>query len=465
MASRTSDSLRTPGRARGRLCPTSTCICRRLAPFGWTIAERGEVAVDCPNRAQPLPTISRIQRMLASQRVPSTARAASRLAPAPRDRPLKHLAQLLHKGAIVLLDVREAPTLIAPVLDVPAVAPPPETVLASATRVAWIRFKVVHHVTGEPFVGARLVVREPSGMETAHRTREDGLVEIHDIDPGVCDVWSPLKGARLQRTLGFVAMGDQPRTPRADDGIQRADPPTPLNAEPHAEWIAEVRAHHVQTGESLDGIARANDFTWQELAEFNWDTREPDQINEHLRDDVGCTAKTHDGFNYSFRSEDQPGIIYIPRPWAVGGLATEQTHTIRVRTLGTLRCWIRLGIDPADAAAFDDRFVLLGADDAYRVEKSIRDDQIPGNQYLDLRYAGLMAGGRYSLQILGSEGSPPHFAFENVPYEALAELSPAAGEADAEAHEGPDGADAPYPEDSDVDEAAWVDVAAEDAAA
>ena len=74
-------------------------------------------------------------------------------------------------------------------------------------------------------------------------------------------------------------------------------------------------------------------------------------------------------------------------------------------------------------------------------------------QWIDLRYSGLRAGGRYSLQLFESEESQPHFVFENVPYEELAGLSPAAGEAgDDDESEPSPGEDDDYPEDSDVDE-------------
>jgi len=56
-----------------------------------------------------------------------------------------------------------------------------------------------------------------------------------------------------------------------------------------------------------------------------------------LRDDVGCTAKTRDGFNYRFTSEDEPGLICIPRQWEQAGLATERTHVIRVRLAAGFR--------------------------------------------------------------------------------------------------------------------------------
>lgn len=97
--------------------------------------------------------------------------------------------------------------------------------------------------------------------------------------------------------------------------------------------ITEIKAHKVRRGETLESIAKANGLTWQMLARFNWGTAQPDQINKHLVADVGCTKRTKDRKNYILDDSDDPGIIYIPKPWRIGNLATKHTHIIRVRTL------------------------------------------------------------------------------------------------------------------------------------
>ena len=85
------------------------------------------------------------------------------------------------------------------------------------------------------------------------------------------------------------------------------------------------------TGETLAALAQSCDLTWAQLAHFNWGIDKPAAVNEHLRIDVGCTKKTHDGHNYVFDDADSPGIVYLPKRWSREGLATNETHTIRVR--------------------------------------------------------------------------------------------------------------------------------------
>lgn len=200
--------------------------------------------------------------------------------------------------------------------------PPPETDLT------WIRLQVVHDRTDQPLPGIALAVTLPDGSEGAYRTGAEGWVDIENIPPGTCSVACAIDGAWLRDVYAFVAMGYTPVSP--------SETPSPSSeaATGKAEArtrIALIKEHKVRTGESLKSIAEANGLTWQVLAEFNWGTAVPDEINEHLRDEVGCTKKTPDGYNYVFDDTDEPGILYIPKRWMQSGLATEQVHVIRVR--------------------------------------------------------------------------------------------------------------------------------------
>jgi hypothetical protein len=61
--------------------------------------------------------------------------------------------------------------------------------------------------------------------------------------------------------------------------------------------------------------------TANDLAFFNFKTRNPPEINWYLFNKVGCRRITHDGKNYMFSSGDQPGLIYLP---AVGSAKAVQ---------------------------------------------------------------------------------------------------------------------------------------------
>jgi hypothetical protein len=224
--------------------------------------------------------------------------------------------------------------------------PPVSTVPAPGAddKVAWIKFRVVDDQSGEPLPGVALRVTQPNGKTLESATRSDGVVQVDGIDPGLCDVASSLDGARLSDTYSFVTMGEQPSSAPAVDAPAGAGDAAPLDSSPKEPTpsggsvskqgvrIAQVEEHKVRTGESIKSLAEANGLTWQALALFNWETAVPDEINVKLADEVGCTKKAPDGVNYRFDDGDEPGLMLIPKPWSVRGLATERTHTIRVRT-------------------------------------------------------------------------------------------------------------------------------------
>ena len=69
----------------------------------------------------------------------------------------------------------------------------------------------------------------------------------------------------------------------------------------------------MQAGESLESIASERGLSWQELANFNCGSSEARQINQYLREVVGCTRLTPDGKSYIFDDSDDPGIVLIPK--------------------------------------------------------------------------------------------------------------------------------------------------------
>jgi hypothetical protein len=98
---------------------------------------------------------------------------------------------------------------------------------------------------------------------------------------------------------------------------------------PNAEFEDFIE-HKVKTNETLDRLAKKQGITWKQLAQFNWGTSAPREINECLHDIVGCYRKTKNGKNYMFTSKDSPGIICIPVKSPRFHLETGRTHHIKV---------------------------------------------------------------------------------------------------------------------------------------
>ncbi len=75
-----------------------------------------------------------------------------------------------------------------------------------------------------------------------------------------------------------------------------------------------VQRHRVKTGDNWWSVGKIYGFSdpWDMIG-FNYNTRDPEEVNWYLQELVGCT-RSSDGKNYSFDSSDRFGIIYIPQP-------------------------------------------------------------------------------------------------------------------------------------------------------
>jgi hypothetical protein len=72
------------------------------------------------------------------------------------------------------------------------------------------------------------------------------------------------------------------------------------------------------------------DLTADDVAQFNWETTDPAEVQQRLEISVGCTKKDEGG-KFVFSRDDDPGILYVPRPVALSGLAVDQSHILRVK--------------------------------------------------------------------------------------------------------------------------------------
>lgn len=201
------------------------------------------------------------------------------------------------------------------------VAAPP---LAASKETTWVEFVVVWAHDGSPVAGLSLDVQLPGRAEAPNTTDADGRIRFDGIKSGVCRVSSSYVDRRASDCVNFAGRGELESSAGARD--EKKGTPRP-------KAVALLQAHRVRRTDTLESLAASVGLTWQALARFNWGTDSPDGVNDHLRDDVGCWAKTEDGKNYVFSDFDDPGIVVLPRAWSVGGLPTADSHTLRVERL------------------------------------------------------------------------------------------------------------------------------------
>ena len=96
----------------------------------------------------------------------------------------------------------------------------------------------------------------------------------------------------LSSRLNYEKSGMRSTITRTARSAHAAEPP-------YREALIEINA----TWGELD--------TWK-LIEFNFNTRDPAEVNWYLRRNVGCNQPTADGKNWMFSASAKPGVIYVP---------------------------------------------------------------------------------------------------------------------------------------------------------
>ncbi|WNG57117.1 LysM peptidoglycan-binding domain-containing protein [Archangium gephyra] len=245
--------------------------------------------------------------------------AAAEFGPRSTDQLVRQVASQVALGSLRLVRVPRAPEPTGRYLrHKPEELTPADFV----EETKWLRLQVVDDVTDDPISGLKLSIVLPDGSQKQATTDSSGRIELSSVPPGYAQVNAALDGATLAETLIFVKSGILASKQPAGRSRKRKTP--------SGKFLARVVEHQVSDGETLEGIAEQYGLTVDDIARFNWDTTDPDEIQRHLYVDVGCTAKDESG-KFTFTRYDDPGVLYIPRPLAMGGLAVEQSHILRVR--------------------------------------------------------------------------------------------------------------------------------------
>jgi LysM repeat protein len=227
---------------------------------------------------------------------------------------------------VVLVDSNEAFPEIETMGSDDEEAPPP---LASTPEPSWFELEVVWDDTGQPVSGLSLEIQPRDGDGASRRTcttDSDGRVRVKTA-PTSSDVYSSLKSFSASQCAAFAGAGDRSGAPPGQaDGVLPAQRPCP-------KTIVLVESRKVRTGETLASIADELGLTSEDLALFNFGTKDPEEVNEHLKISVGCTRTGPDGKSYVFDDHDSPGQILVPRQWRMNALAPERPHVLRIKPL------------------------------------------------------------------------------------------------------------------------------------
>lgn len=95
--------------------------------------------------------------------------------------------------------------------------------------------------------------------------------------------------------------------------------------------ICKIREYNVNNGDLFSQVAKSNGFTFEELAFFNWGTRNRSSFMEQEKMRFECGDIAPSGNEYTLKS----GVIYIPEPVTSTGIPTRTPHVAYIQRPGT----------------------------------------------------------------------------------------------------------------------------------
>jgi len=281
----------------------------------------------------------------------------------------------------------------------------PAPVEEAPQRRAWIRLRVVEHVSGAPVSEAKLEVTLPDESKRDCQTDGAGEVYISDIDPGTCAVTSPVKGARRKDTFAYVEQGHRPGDSKQQQGSPGAQQSGAKKAEKKGPFrLAMINRCELAPDQTLDELAAAHSLSRDDLTLFNWNTTDQETVESMLNPAASQTTEAAtseptapDGEPKSVASipNTAPPVrprVLVPQRWQAS-LETGHTHTIRVRS-PQRKAYVSLVL-------LDERMATVVPGKRYQIEDKtgavLYEGQTDGDGFLE---HGPVPMGYYTLTVL-----------------------------------------------------------------
>jgi hypothetical protein len=326
---------------------------------------------------------------------------------------------------------------------------------AQLEREHFFALRVVDDRSSRPIPDVKVEVTLVDGATRLCTTDREGWVRLPAVEPGSHGVSCPLGGAMLARTLEFVSMGESPG-PSKGGGAKKKAAGRTTRREAAADQrpvysIACVKAHKVKKGDTLDRIAGAHQMTGRELAHFNWGVHADAEIEQRLRDEVGCLGRDEEG-RCVLDDGDDPGIVYVPQKWSKQGLMSDREHTVRVRPVARALPDLRFlyQLDTHAPNVENDTLALETEDGSWSHELAVSglSEVYPG--WVELVFPEPPSGQTFNLIQDPKDGQDPFYVFHGIGYGELleAQQEQAAQDAADEAAESSESGDSGNPGES-----------------
>ncbi len=223
--------------------------------------------------------------------------------------------------------------------------PPPEPIPKVKDPVGPLRIRVVEDSTGKPIPNVKISFWNDD-LPPLY-TNDDGIAENLYAPGKTYIVECPPDKFTLTEISDFVGEGETPIHPTQSEDSESPEPESNAsltdkdkksksltsNSRKPEYKIAHVIEYKVKTGDSFMTACRKGAGLIPMIgAYFNWGVRTNEEIQEKLRDYVGCTERDEDG-DYILDDSNDPGIIYLYKKWEMTGVLINEMRTLRVRKI------------------------------------------------------------------------------------------------------------------------------------
>lgn len=195
-----------------------------------------------------------------------------------------------------------------------------------------LNFMFVDHDTTEVIRGVKAQVTYPNGDTQHALSSQNGCFSMHDVEKGSYSLsgFNDKPPAAWRENCYSLVKITQPTSKEIAQIKPSQQEGTQSRHHSAFKYFCNIKEHRVKKGDLFSDVAKSHGFSMEELAFFNWGTKEKQKIPEQQKMRFECGELSSTGNEY-FLNE---GTIYIPGSILKKGLSTDVQHVVYLKTTG-----------------------------------------------------------------------------------------------------------------------------------